>query len=141
MTNSCWRSFSGGAIGAAHGVVKAPQLALGAGIHVAHAADDAVRLVVEIQAVGDQLLELDLGRTFEAVAIAAAAVVAAVAASAVIPARATARLRPSRGPRALACLPWAAAIPGSSLPALVPSLKPRSTIWPTARLPDRPAAV
>jgi hypothetical protein len=64
-----------GAVGATHGVVKPPQLALGARIHVAHAADYAVRLVVEIQAVGDQLLQLDLRRTVEPWTIAASPVV------------------------------------------------------------------
>src|SRR5581483_4699921 len=48
--------------GAAHGAVKTPQLALGARIHIAHAADNSVRLVVQVQTVGDQLLQFDLRR-------------------------------------------------------------------------------
>ena len=48
--------------GAAYGVVETPQLALGARIHVAHAHDDDVGLIVEIEAVGDQLFEFDVGR-------------------------------------------------------------------------------
>ena len=64
-----------GAGGAAHGVIKAAQLAARAGIHIAHAADDDVGLVVEVEAVGDQLVEIDLGRTVEA-AVTAGAVAA-----------------------------------------------------------------
>ncbi len=43
-----------------HRVIQAAELALGAGIHVAHAGHDGVRLVVQIQAVGDQFFQLDL---------------------------------------------------------------------------------
>ena len=57
--------------GPAHGVVEAAQLAARAGIHIAHAADDDVRLVVQVQAVADELFEFDLGRSVEA-ALAAA---------------------------------------------------------------------
>src|SRR6202043_2439474 len=71
----------GCADGAPHGAIQPPQLALGAGIHVAHAADDAVRLIVQIEAVGHELLELDFGRTFRAAAVAAVEAVAAPVAS------------------------------------------------------------
>ena len=40
-----------GAAGAADGVVEAAELALGAGVHVAHAAHNTVSLIVEIEAV------------------------------------------------------------------------------------------
>src|SRR5947208_8634648 len=50
---------------AANCVIKAAQLALGSRVHVAHAADHDVRLVVQVQAVGHQLLEIDLGRAVE----------------------------------------------------------------------------
>ncbi len=52
--------------GAAHRVVEAAKLAAGTGIHVAHAADDDVGLVIEIEAVADELFKFDLGRTVEA---------------------------------------------------------------------------
>jgi hypothetical protein len=39
-----------------HSVVQAPQLALGAAIHIAHANHYRMRLIVEVQAVGNQLL-------------------------------------------------------------------------------------
>src|SRR6266851_8386096 len=41
-------------------VVEPAQLALGAGIHIAHPADNRVGLVVQIKAIADQLLEFDL---------------------------------------------------------------------------------
>jgi hypothetical protein len=73
-----------GTDGAAYGVVKTPQLAFGAGIHVAHAADYSVRLIVEVERIGDKLLEVDLGWAFgtSTVAAIAAAVVATIPASA-----------------------------------------------------------
>ena len=55
----------GRASGAAYGVVETAELAARAGIEIAHAADDDVSLVVEIEAVGDQLFEFDLGRAIE----------------------------------------------------------------------------
>src|SRR5271166_1883030 len=56
---------------APHGVVETAELALGAGVHVAHAADYAVRLIVEIKRVGDEFFEIDLGRPIgTAVAVA-----------------------------------------------------------------------
>src|SRR5579862_7787505 len=48
-----------------HGVVQAPQLALGAAVHIAHANHDGMRLIVQIQAVGNQLLQFDLGEPFK----------------------------------------------------------------------------
>src|ERR1700733_7398291 len=50
---------------APHGIVHPPQLALGAGIHVPHAHHYGVRLVIQIQAVGNQLFKLDLRRPFK----------------------------------------------------------------------------
>src|SRR5262249_55810418 len=54
--------------------VKPPQLALGAGIHVAHPADDSMGLVIQVEAIGDQLIELNLRRAFRPATIAAPAV-------------------------------------------------------------------
>src|SRR5689334_24370071 len=69
----------GRADGAADRAVEAPQLALGAAVHIAHAADDGVRLVIEIEAVADELFQLDFGRAFEAaVAAGAAATITAI---------------------------------------------------------------
>jgi hypothetical protein len=45
-------------------------LAFGAGIHIAHADDDRMRLVVEVETVADELFEIDFLRSFEAAAIA-----------------------------------------------------------------------
>src|SRR5436305_9790654 len=45
---------------APHGVIQAPQLALRAGIHVAHPRNNHVSLIIQIQAIGDQFLELDV---------------------------------------------------------------------------------
>src|SRR5579885_1965418 len=68
------------------GVVQPPQLALGARIHVAHARHDGVGLVVEIQAVGDQLIELDFRRSLEGASsrTPAFALLAAIAAAALL---------------------------------------------------------
>src|SRR5438094_503828 len=52
----------GSANRAPHCVIEPAQLALGAGIHVAHASHHGVRLIVEIQAVGNQFFQLDLRR-------------------------------------------------------------------------------
>src|SRR5580704_15060301 len=51
--------------GPTHRVIQTAQLALGTGIHVAHAADHAVRLIIQVQRIGDQLLDIDLGRALE----------------------------------------------------------------------------
>src|ERR1700733_3647709 len=59
--------------GAANRIVETAQLALGAGIHVAHAADYAVRLIVEVQRIGDQFLDIDFRRAFETAPVATAA--------------------------------------------------------------------
>src|SRR5215469_16947453 len=59
--------------GPPHRAVQAAQLALGARIHVAHAADDGVRLVVQVEAVADELVELDFRRAFRTPAVEAAA--------------------------------------------------------------------
>jgi hypothetical protein len=48
--------------GPADGIIQTPQLALGAAIHIPHANDHGMRLIVEVQAVGDQLLQFDIGR-------------------------------------------------------------------------------
>src|SRR5258708_30791343 len=50
---------------APHRVVQAAQLALGAGIHIAHARHHRVRMIVQIQAVADQLFDIDLRWTFK----------------------------------------------------------------------------
>jgi hypothetical protein len=52
--------------GPAHGVVETAQLAARAGIHIAHAAHNDVRLVVQVKAVGNQLVNIDFGRTVTA---------------------------------------------------------------------------
>jgi hypothetical protein len=54
------------ACGAPHGIVQAAQCASGAGIHIADADYDGVRLVIQIQAVVDQLFEIDILREIEA---------------------------------------------------------------------------
>ena len=77
----------GRADGAAHGVVQTPELALGSGVHVAHAANHAVRLIVEIQRIGDQLVEIDVGRALETSPIATAStIVSTLGAAAAFPA-------------------------------------------------------
>src|SRR5947209_15154121 len=53
-----------GAHGAADGVIQAAELALGAGIHVAHTAHDHVGLVIEVERISDQLVVVDFGRAF-----------------------------------------------------------------------------
>src|SRR5262245_53981351 len=74
----------GCAAGAADGVVKAAQLALGARVHVAHAAHHGVCLVIQIEAIADQFVEIDFGWTFGTAIIApvsAAIVTPVIAAS------------------------------------------------------------
>jgi hypothetical protein len=66
--------------GAANGIVETAQLALSAGVHIAHAADHAVRLIVEIQRIGDQFFDIDFRRPFEAAPIATTPVVSSIAA-------------------------------------------------------------
>src|SRR5208283_546345 len=63
-----------GADGAADGAIEAAQLSLGAGIHIAHAADHRVRLVVEIKTVLDEFFQVDFGRALGASAVEAAPV-------------------------------------------------------------------
>lgn len=48
--------------GPAYRVVKPTQLTAGTGIHIAHPADHDVGLIVEIEAVGDELLDFDVWR-------------------------------------------------------------------------------
>jgi hypothetical protein len=48
-----------------HGIVQTPELALGAAIHIAHASHDGVRVVIQVQTVGDQLVDVDFRRRFE----------------------------------------------------------------------------
>src|SRR5262249_62157171 len=70
----------GRAHGAAYRAVETPQLALRAAIHIAHAADDGVCLIIEIETIADEFLELDFGRAFEsAVAAISAAAITAIA--------------------------------------------------------------
>jgi hypothetical protein len=64
----------------AHGVVKAAKSTASAGIHIAHAGDDDVGLVVQVEAVSDELVDFDFGR---AVTEAAASMLASLAWSAV----------------------------------------------------------
>src|SRR6266852_921266 len=66
------------AICPAHRIIQPPQLALGGGVHVAHAADNPVSLVIEIQAVANQLLDIDLRRAFGTPTISAPVVTPAV---------------------------------------------------------------
>ncbi len=47
---------------AAHSIVEPPQLCLGAAVHIFDAAHDAVRLVIKIQTVGQQFVEIDVGK-------------------------------------------------------------------------------
>jgi hypothetical protein len=65
--------------GAADSVVETPQLALCAGVHVTHAGNDRVRLIVEIKTVADQFFEIDFSRTFET-AVARSTITAAIGA-------------------------------------------------------------
>src|SRR5579872_2295990 len=70
----------GRADGAAHRVVEAPQLALGARIHVAHAAHHGMGLVVKVERITHQFLDVDLRRAIEAATISAVAAVTPIAA-------------------------------------------------------------
>src|SRR4051812_4908016 len=54
----------GRAGGPPHCVVETPELALGAGIHVAHSADYDVRLIIQIEAIRDEFVQVNLGRPF-----------------------------------------------------------------------------
>src|SRR5216684_4439653 len=67
---------------AAHCIIETPQLALGPGVHVAHAAYHSVRLVVEIQRIRDQFLDIHVGRAFEPASIAPTPALVATVASA-----------------------------------------------------------
>jgi hypothetical protein len=42
-----------------HSIVEAAQLALGAAVHIPEAAHDGVRLIVEIEAIGHQLVQVN----------------------------------------------------------------------------------
>jgi len=67
-----------------HSVIETSELAPGARIHVAHAADNNVCLVIEIKTVCDQFLEVYLGRPFTpAFAWATTTRTAAIASSAI----------------------------------------------------------
>ena len=81
-----------------HGVVKTPQLAARAGIQIAHAAHHHVRLVIQIQAVADQLFEIDLRRAFHAPVAAGPPIATSVAAAV---ARTAAPIAPPPGGRPL----------------------------------------
>src|ERR1019366_278773 len=92
--------------GTPYGTVEAPELALGARIHVAHAAHDGMRLVVQVQAVADQLLQLDFRRAFGTAAIESAALTAISAISTAIPGRSPrGRSPPGPDPRGAPCAP------------------------------------
>jgi hypothetical protein len=88
----------------ANGIVEAAQLAFGSRVHIAHAADHAVRLIVEIQRIGDQFLDVDLRRTFEAPAIPPTPIVTSVV-TALPAATFTATVRTA--PALAISLPWA----------------------------------
>src|SRR6185503_240492 len=45
--------------GTSHRVIQTAKLALGAAVHIAHASHDHMRLVVQVQAIGNQFLQLD----------------------------------------------------------------------------------
>src|SRR5665213_3716932 len=51
--------------GTSYGVIEASKLALGAAVHIAHANHHGMRLIVQVQAVGNQLLQFDLGEAFK----------------------------------------------------------------------------
>src|SRR4029078_11948753 len=51
-----------------HRIIQPTQLALGAGIHVAHAGYDGVGLVIQIQTVGDQFFQFDFRSHLEGTA-------------------------------------------------------------------------
>src|SRR3984957_21264605 len=92
---------------AAYGIVETAQLAFGAGVHVAHAADHTVRLIVEIQRIGYQFFDVDFRRPFEAATTATTPVVTAIA---------------SLAPSAFAAAIWAAPSFTISLPSTFPAL-------------------
>ena len=69
---------------AAHRIIKTAQLALGPGVHVAHAADYAVGLIVQVERIGDQFFDIDLRRSFKAATVATA-VAASIRASTLAP--------------------------------------------------------
>jgi hypothetical protein len=62
-----------GAGGAADGIIEAAQLAFGSGIHVAHPAYHYVRLIVEIERIGNQLFDVHVGSAIAAPIARAAA--------------------------------------------------------------------
>src|SRR5215217_4176435 len=71
---------------APHCVIETPELASGARVHVAHSRNDGMSLVIEIQAIGDQLVEVDFRGPFEpALAAATISPVATIAAVGAIP--------------------------------------------------------
>ncbi len=71
ITNWCCRSLSGALTALRTALYKTPQLALCAGVHIAHPRDYRVGLVIEIQAVRDEFLDLDFrGRSIEGPAAA-----------------------------------------------------------------------
>src|ERR1035437_339755 len=102
--------------GTPYGTVETPELALGARIHVAHAAHDGMRLVVQVQAVADELFQLDLRRAFGTATIKSSSVAAGPIAAGTITARTvaartiaagtiTARTGPVGGPLRAATFP------------------------------------
>jgi hypothetical protein len=74
----------GGSGGSTDGVVEAAQGAAGTGIHVAHAGDNDVGLVIEVEAIADELFNFDLGwAVTEGALVRGTSAIAAVAAGAV----------------------------------------------------------
>src|ERR1035437_5935044 len=128
--------------GTPYGTVETPELALGARIHVAHAAHDGMRLVVQVQAVADELFQLDLRRAFGTATIKSSSVAAGPIAAGTITARTVAartiaaRSGPVGGPLRAATFPRRAGF----LPLLpllfCPFLKP---LHPSCPFPGPPA--
>jgi hypothetical protein len=54
-------------------IIETAKLALGPAIHVPHARDHGMGLIVQVKTVGDELFELDVGRAFEGTASAGTA--------------------------------------------------------------------
>src|SRR5437763_1068255 len=65
-----------------HRVIQTPKLALGAAVHIAHPDDHSVRLVIQVQTVGHELLQLDLSEIVEGTPASGAAFMATFRSSA-----------------------------------------------------------
>src|SRR5262249_51651037 len=104
-----------------HGVIQPAQLALGTAVHIAHASHHRVRLIVEIQAVRDELFQFDIGRAFERTSPARPRTFATEATAVVAP-----PLPPRTAPASPAAPPGAPSAPpaprpgGAAVPPAVP---------------------